>query len=190
MSSLLLILLGSVLMSYFAVAALPALQPFFSNDAFDSAIGLAVVTALNLAVLAPLSWSLDRLVLQPLHLEYFAPVLLIATIVSLSLVSARMLERSGRWLPRSGFLLLMCSQSVLLGVALLARLRSGTFVQSCLLGIGAGASFALLLLAFCSLQLRLRGANIPAPFRHAPVSLITLGIMALAAMGFTGLIRE
>jgi electron transport complex protein RnfA len=190
MSSLLLILLSSVLVSYCAVAELRTLQPFFNEDPFDSAIGLAVVTALNLVVLAPLSWLLDYLVLAPLHLEHFAPVLLIALLLALALLSRQLLQQHGRWLPASGFLLLMASQSALLGVALLARLQSATFAQACLLGVGAATSFATLLLAFSSLQLRLRSASVPAPFRNAPISLITLGIMALAAMGFSGLIRE
>jgi len=190
MSSLLLILLGSVLVSYFALTGLRELQPFFSDDPFDSAIGLAVVTAANLIVLAPLSWLLNHFVLQPLHLEYLAPVLLIALILTLALLSQRWLQHQGRWLPAPGFTLLMSSQSALLGVALLTRLRSTSFGESCMLGLGAGASFAALLLAFCSLQLRLRSANVPAPFRQAPISLISLGIMALAAMGFSGMIRE
>lgn len=190
MSSLLLILLSSVLVSYFALAGLRGLQPFFSDDPFDSALGFAVVTALNLAVLAPLSWLLDRFVLQPLHLEYLAALLLIALILSLALFSQRLLRRHGRWLPGPGFALLMSSQSALLGVALLTRLRSATFGQSCMLGLGAGASFAALLLAFCSLQSRLHSANVPAPFRQAPISLVSLGIMALAVMGFSGLIQE
>jgi electron transport complex protein RnfA len=100
-------------------------------------------------------------------------------------------HRAGRWLPRRpGFLLLMTSQSTLLGVPLLGRVRSQDFIEACGLGIGAGISFALLLLAFSSMQLRMRATNIPAPFRQAPIGLITLGIMALAVMGFTGLIRE
>jgi electron transport complex protein RnfA len=191
MSSLLLILLSSVLVSYFAIASVRALQPFYSDDVYDSALGVAIVTASNLVVLAPLCWLLDRLVLHAWRIDYLAAVLSIAIVLILILLSERILERSGRWLPRRpGFLLMMSTQSVLLGVPLLVRIRAGSVGEAVALGIGAGGSFALLLLAFCSMQLRLRAARVPAPFRHAPISLITLGIMALAVMGFTGLIRE
>lgn len=191
MSSLLIILLSSVLVSYFAIAHVRMLQPLISEDHFDTARCVAIVTAIGLAVLSPLSWLIRHLVLQPLSLEYLAPVLFIVLTLLLALVAEAIVQRGARWLPRRpGFLLLMLSQSALFGVALLGRTRSESFLQACLLGIGAGISFAVLLLAFSSLQLRLRSANIPAPFRQAPVGLITLGIMALAVMGFTGLIRE
>ncbi len=190
MSSLLLILLSSVLVSYFAIHNVSSLQPFYSDDTHDCAVGIAIVTALNLAVLAPLCWLLDEFVLRALHVDYLAAVLFLAVVLILVLLSERFLERQGRWLPQPGFLLTMTAQSVLLGVPLLSRVRSGTIVEAAALGVGAGVSFALLLLVFSSMQLRLRAANIPAPFRQAPISLITLGIMALAVMGFTGLIRE
>lgn len=191
MSALLLILLSSVLVSYFAILHVRPLQPFYGNDAYDSALGVAIVTALNLAVLAPLCWLLDQFVLRALRTDYLAAVVFLAVVLMQLLLSERLLERHGRWLPhRPGFLMLMTAQSVLLGVPLLSRVRSGTLVEAAALGVGAGVSFALLLLAFSSMQLRLRAANIPAPFRQAPISLITLGIMALAVMGFTGLIQE
>jgi Na+-translocating ferredoxin:NAD+ oxidoreductase subunit A len=59
-----------------------------------------------------------------------------------------------------------------------------------MLSIGATALFALLLLCAATIYERLRYADVPAPFRHAPILLITAGMMALAFMGFSGLIQE
>jgi electron transport complex protein RnfA len=58
------------------------------------------------------------------------------------------------------------------------------------LGVSIGASFALLLMCLTTLQSRLRYAVIGLSFQGAPLALITAGIMALALMGFTGLIAE
>ena len=57
-------------------------------------------------------------------------------------------------------------------------------------GLGAGVGFAFMLLAFAAIHDRLQHANIPATLREAPIALITIGIMALAFMGFSGLIQE
>jgi Na+-translocating ferredoxin:NAD+ oxidoreductase subunit A len=68
--------------------------------------------------------------------------------------------------------------------------RAATFVDAFGLGLGIGFSFAVLLLCLTTLQQRLRHAAIALSFRDSPLALITAGVMALALMGFTGLIAE
>lgn len=195
MSALLIILLSSVLVSYFAITTPGALQPFASDDAFDSAKGVALATAIGLSVLSPLAWLVDHLVLQPLQVDYLAPVVFVALIVLLGFgleAAFRSPQIFGaRWLPhRMGFVLLLTTQGAVLGVMLQGRVRSETFMQALLSGVGAAVSFAALLLAFCSIQQRQQAADVPLAFRFAPAALITVGIMALALMGLTGLVRE
>jgi electron transport complex protein RnfA len=191
MSSLLIILLGSVLVSYFAITTSGVLQPIASDDAFDSAVAIAAATAIGLALLSPVSWLVDRFALRPLHIEFLAPVIFAMLIVLLALGIEVVFRSRTRWLPhRMGFVLLMTTQGALLGVMLQGRFRSETFLQALLSGVGAGVSFAALLLAFASMQQRLRAADVPVAFKLAPTALITVGIMALALMGLTGLVRE
>jgi electron transport complex protein RnfA len=191
MSVLLLILLSGVLISYFAIAEVGALRPFSGDDPFDSATGVAVVTLIDLAILSPVSYVVDRMVLRPLQIDYLAPVAFVVLILLAARINETVLRRVGRWLPHyPGFFVLMMAQGTLLGVLLLGRLRSQSVMQALLFGIGAGIGFALLLLAFCSLQQRQQAASLPAVFRQAPVALITVGIMALALMGLTGLVQE
>lgn len=196
MSSLLIILLSSVLVSHYAITTPGTLQPFASDDAFDSALGVALATMVGLIVLSPLSWLVDHLLLRPLHVDFLAPVIFVvlALLFALGLeaVYRRIAHRGrARWLPhRMGFVLLMTTQGALLGVMLQGRVRSETLMQALQAGTGAGLSFAALLLAFSSMQLRQQAADVPAAFRVAPAALITVGIMALALLGLTGLVRE
>lgn len=191
MSALLIILLSSVLVSYFAITQRGALQPFVDADPFHSAMGVAVVTLVSLAILSPVAYLVEHAVLQPLQVDYLAPVVFVVLILLAARITAIALRRAGRWIPNPpGFFLLMMAQGALLGVLLLGRSRSENLTQALALGAGAGIGFASLLLAFCSLLQRLSGADVPAVFRQAPVALITVGIMALALMGLAGLIRE
>jgi electron transport complex protein RnfA len=191
MSSLLIILLGSVLVSYYALTTPGVVQPFAGDDVFDGAVGVAIATAIGLTLLSPLSWLLDHLALRPLHIEFLAPAIFIMLVVLLSLCLEAVFRRQTHWLPlRMGFILLLTSQGALLGVMVQGRVRSETLLQALLAGAGAGISFAALLLAFASMQQRQRAADVPAAFRLAPAALITVGIMALALMGLTGLVRE
>jgi electron transport complex protein RnfA len=191
MSSLLIILLGSVLVSYFALITPRVLQPFASDDVFDDAVGVAIATVIALVVLAPVSWLVDRFVLRTLHLDFLAPVIFVMLLTLMALGMEAVFRRQTHWLPhRMGFVLLLITQGAVLGVMLQGRIRSETFLQALLAGAGAGISFAAMLLAFVSIQHRQRAADVPAAFRIAPAALITIGIMALALMGFTGLVRE
>ena len=56
-------------------------------------------------------------------------------------------------------------------------------------GFGASAGFALVLVLFAALRERLVAADVPMPFRGASIALITAGLMSLAFMGFTGLVK-
>src|SRR6202008_5030031 len=104
MSSLLIILLGSVLVSYFALSTPGVLRPFASDDVFDGAVGVAVATASGLVVLAPVSWLVDRFALRPLHVDFLAPVVFAMLVMLLALGVEAVFRRQARWLPhRMGF---------------------------------------------------------------------------------------
>ena len=62
-------------------------------------------------------------------------------------------------------------------------------MQSATYGFGAAIGFSLILILFAALRERIAIADVPAPFRGAAIGMITAGLMSLAFMGFTGLIR-
>lgn len=190
MSSLLLILLSAVLISHFALTSVPALKPFVAADGFEAARGLSIAVFACTSIVAPLSWLLRHEVLQPLDSLYLQPLLFIIVIMLSAQALRLVLERWTRWLPQGPALFaLLTGNSAILGVALLVPSRD-SFVDALGLGVGIGASFAVLLLCLTTLQARLRHAAIAISFRGAPLALITAGVMALALMGFTGLIAE
>lgn len=190
MSSLLLILLSAVLISHFALTSVPALKPFIDADPYEAARGLAVAVLACTSIVAPLSFLLRHEVLQPLELTYLQPLLYIVLIMVVAQSIRIVFERRSRWVPIGPALFaLLTGNSAILGAALLVPTRD-SFVDAMWLGLGVGASFALLLLCLTTLQFRLRHAAIAISFRGAPLALITAGVMALALMGFTGLIAE
>lgn len=77
----------------------------------------------------------------------------------------------------------------MLGVALLNVNLAHNLTQSVIYGFSASLGFALVLILFASLRERLAAADVPKPFRGASIALITAGLMSLAFMGFTGLVR-
>jgi electron transport complex protein RnfA len=183
-------LLSAVLISHFALTSVPALKPFVGTDDYEAARGLALAVFLCTSVVAPLSYALRHYVLQPLDMAYVQPLLFVVMIMLIAQCMRILLERSTRWAPSGPALFaLLTGNSAILGVALLVSSRA-TFMDALWLGVSIGASFALLLMCLTTLQSRLRYAVIGLSFQGAPLALITAGIMALALMGFTGLIAE
>ena len=67
-------------------------------------------------------------------------------------------------------------------------MRNYDFLESVIFGFGAGAGFTLALVIMAGIREELDLADVPKPFRGAPITLIVAGILALAFMGFAGMI--
>jgi electron transport complex protein RnfA len=76
-----------------------------------------------------------------------------------------------------------------LGVALLNINENHNFIESIIYGFGAAVGFSLVLILFASMRERIAAADVPAPFKGASIAMITAGLMSLAFMGFTGLVK-
>jgi len=86
------------------------------------------------------------------------------------------------------FLPLITTNCAILGLALLLSMREYSLIQSIIFGLGAGAGFTLALFIMAGIREELELTDVPKPFRGVPISLITAGLLALAFMGFAGMI--
>ena len=58
-----------------------------------------------------------------------------------------------------------------------------------LYGFGAAVGFSIVLILFSAMRERLAVADVPVPFKGAAIAMITAGLMSLAFMGFSGLVK-
>jgi electron transport complex protein RnfA len=86
------------------------------------------------------------------------------------------------------FLPLITTNCAILGLALLLVMRDYSFVESIVFGLGSGAGFILALSIMAGIREELELRDVPKAFRGAPITLIVAGILALAFMGFAGMI--
>lgn len=191
MSALLLIILLSAVLACHYASGVAALKPFVETDPHANAVGIALASFATMVVMAPLSYGLERALLAPYELGYLRTFAIMIVIMTMVPIVAAVMRRSGRWIPiQHAFPILMTTNCTVLGVALLSTMHADSFVDAILLGAATGLAFGIMFLMFTTLQQRLSLANIPLVFRDAPAALITAGLMALAFMGFTGLVRE
>jgi len=192
MSSLLMVLLSSVLVTTVVLAHMPQWRPFVApTDIFGGARLIAMACLVAVPAVALIGWLLARYVLAPWRLEYLrTPMLVAVVLIVVPLLDLALRRRNAIVIQQPGFALVMSTNTALLGIALITDLRAATFGVAVLLALGAAVALAILLLAFAALYERLQQADVPVVFREAPLALVTAGIMALAFMGFSGLIQE
>ena len=192
MTGLLLLALGASLVNNFVLTNFLGLCPFVGvSRRFEAAAGMALATLFVLTLASGLSFALWHWVLQPLgleHLRTLAFILLIASVVQFTELMVRatsplLHQVLGLFLP------LITTNCAVLGVALLSINERHNFIQSIIYGFGAACGFSLVLILFAAMRERLVAADVPTPFRGVSIAMVTAGLMSLAFMGFTGLIK-
>jgi len=190
MTDLLLVALGASLVNNFVLTNFLGLCPFVGvSRRLEAATGMALATLFVLTLASGLSHLAYAWLLEPLGLAYLRTltfILLIAAVVQLTELLVRRLspllhELLGVFLP------LITTNCAVLGVALLNLEQRHDLLGSLVFGAAAAAGFGLALVLFAGLRERLEAGDVPAPFRGAPIALVTAGLMALAFMGFSGL---
>lgn len=152
---------------------------------FEAALGLGVVTVIMAAPATLLGYGLVRL---QSHAILALPFLVVGVFVSLY-ATARLLARVApeAYGRLEVYVPLMAVSCTLLGIVLIAVHDAGGALSATLRSLCLAAGYALTLVVFSQLRERLVASDIPEPFRGAPIALITLGILAMALSGFTGL---
>ncbi len=168
MTDLLLLAIGASLVNNFVLTQFLGLCPFVgASRRFEAAAGMALATLFVLTLASGASYAAWHWILEPLGLGYLRTLVFILLIAAVVQVTEMMVRASSPLLHEllGVFLPLITTNCAVLGVALLNPL-----------------------LAFAGLRERLETADVPAAFRGTPLALITAGLMALAFMGFGGLV--
>ncbi|MEO8444020.1 MAG: Rnf-Nqr domain containing protein [Gammaproteobacteria bacterium] len=149
--------------------------------------GLTLAITLLLMLTTSLAHLLDRWVLVPYHLEYLRIIGYLVLVGAVASLADQVLRwTSERLHPETRpALRLVAIHSAVLGVALLTSGTTASLAGALALGLGAGLGFGLVLLVFAGLETRLEQA--PASLRGPAIALVTLGMMSLAFLGFSGI---
>ena len=191
MTDMLLTLVSTALISNLVLQMPLAVEPMVqsSPDSRRQVHALGIATTLLMVLSGVLGYLLYHYVLQPLALTslrlfIFLPVTVLLIQPLLGVLSSRLpkLSFEGLW-P------LLLGNAGVLGVVLLGTQDDKGLAHMTALSLGAGLGFWLVLGLFADLRQRIADNDIPLPFRGLPVDLISLGLMALAFLGFNAMIK-
>lgn len=188
---LILIFFSAAIVNNFVLAYFLGICPFVGvSGKLSSAFSMGMATTFVMTITAIVTWLIYHMILVPfdlVFLQYVAFILVIASLVQfvemfIKKVSQPLYRALGIFLP------LITTNCAILGLALFIVLKEYTFLEGIFYGIGAGAGFTLAISLMAGIREELDMANVPQVFKGAPITMITAGIMALAFMGFAGLI--
>jgi len=191
MEQYLLILIGTVFVNNIVMVKVLGLCPFMGvSRKLETSIGMGAATTFVLTLASGTSYLINRYLLGPelAYLTTLSFIVVIAGIVQLTemvirKVSPVLYHVLGIYLP------LITTNCAVLGIPLLNVQEKHDFVESLLFGMGGAIGFSLVLIMFGAMRERLEGADVPAPFRGSAIAMITAGLMSLAFMGFSGLVK-
>ncbi|OXS00691.1 electron transport complex subunit RsxA [Shewanella algae] len=192
MSEYLLLLIGTVLVNNFVLVKFLGLCPFMGvSNKLESAIGMSMATTFVMTLAAILSYLVNQYLLLPFDLGYLRTMSFILVIAVVVQFTEMVVQKTSATLHRALgiYLPLITTNCAVLGVALLNINENHDFMQSAIYGFGAAAGFSLVLILFSAMRERLAAADVPAPFKGSAIAMITAGLMSLAFMGFTGLVK-
>jgi len=192
MTEFALILLSTILVNNFVLVKFLGLCPFMGvSRKLETAIGMGMATTFVLTLSSVSSYLVNEYLLQPFGLEYLRTIMFILVIAVVVQFTEMVVHKTSPLLYNvlGIFLPLITTNCAVLGVALLNVQEQHSFLQSAFYGLGASIGFSLVLVLFAAMRERIEVADVPVAFKGNAIALITAGIMSLAFMGFSGLIK-
>ena len=192
MSYYLVILVGAVLVNNFVLNRFLGCCPFLGvSKKTETALGMSGAVIFVMTIASAVTWLLDHFVLEPSGLGYIhtlAFILVIAALVQFIDIAMK------RFMPPLHaalgiFLPLITTNCAVLGVAELNCKNGTPFLESVIFSFAAALGFALALVIFSGIREKLAHANPPRCFRGIAIALVTAGLLSLAFMGFSGLVK-
>lgn len=157
----------------------------------SSSNGLGMAVTMVMTVTTALNWVVEKYVLTPFELGYLRYIVYIIVIAAVVQMLEMIIDRvsPNLYMVLGIFLPLITVNCAILGVALFMQLRNYGFVQSVFFGLGSGLGWWLAIVLLAAIRKRVDNAPVPAPLKGIGITLITIGIMAMAFMGFAGMIK-
>jgi electron transport complex protein RnfA len=192
MTEYVLILVSTVLVNNFVLTKFLGLCPFMGvSRKLETATGMAMATTFVLTLSSVCSYLVNHYLLVPLELEYLRTISFILVIAAVVQFTEMIIHKTSPLLYQvlGIFLPLITTNCAVLGVALLNVQQDFGFLQSAVYGFGASVGFSMVLILFAAMRERITVADVPLAFRGPPIALITAGLMSMAFMGFSGLVK-
>ena len=185
------IIIGAIFVNNVVLAQFLGICPFLGvSSKVETSMGMGAAVTFVMALSAVVTWLIQTYILVPLGIEYMQTIVFILVIAALvqmveivlKKVSPSLYQALGIFLP------LITTNCAVLGVAILMIQKEFSLLQGVVYNVSIALGFALALVIFAGLRERIEFEETPKAFQGVPIALITASILAMAFMGFSGLV--
>ncbi|MBO5893062.1 MAG: electron transport complex subunit RsxA [Alistipes sp.] len=185
------IIIGAIFVNNVVFAQFLGICPFLGvSSKVNTSLGMGAAVTFVMALASIVAWSIQTYILVPLQIEYMQTIVFILVIAALvqmveivlKKVSPALYQALGIFLP------LITTNCAVLGVAILMIQKEFNLLQSFTYSVSTAIGFAMALVLFAGIRERLELDGVPAAMKGNPIALITAAILAMAFMGFSGLV--
>jgi len=188
----LILLFASVFTSNILLTNFLGLCSFISiSKDMKSANGLGMAVTVVLTLTASINWAVMNYILIPLNLMVYRYIVFIIVIAATVQMLEMIIDRVSPvlYMALGIFLPLITVNCAILGIALFMQIRSYSFFQTLAFSFGSGLGWWLAIMALAAIQKKVARAPVPAGLQGPGITLITIGFMALAFVGFSGMLN-
>lgn len=189
---LLLLFIGAIIVNNVVLSRFLGICPFLGvSKRVETALGMGLAVTFVITLASIISNLVYKYLLVNLHLEYLYTIAFILVIASLVQLVEMVIQKSSPSLYQAlgVYLPLITTNCAVLGVAVINMQNEYSLIESIINGTGTALGFTLAIILLAGIRERVDYNNIPKPFKGYPIVLLTAGLMAIAFLGFTGLIK-
>jgi electron transport complex protein RnfA len=193
MEEIFLVLISSALVNNIVVSHVIGTDPaLVATQRRDVARGISYLMLILLPLTTVVTSATTQLILLPLQLQYLQTFVFVMLIIMI-VYGLRLWPKI--WLGPFGesgaelFLPLAGVNVTVLGTLLLNQQQDNNLFYSFIFGLGTAIGFALMLALLTAINTRLEMADVPGPFKGLSITLLTLGLISMAFLGFSGLVK-
>lgn len=186
-----LIFISAILVNNIVLTQFLGICPFLGvSKKIETAIGMTGAVTFVIVLATIVTFLIQHYILNPLNIAYLQTIsfiLVIAALVQLveiilKKVSPALYQALGVFLP------LITTNCAILGVAILVIQKDFTLMQGVVYAFSNALGFGLALIIFAGLREHTDLQDVPKGLQGVPIALITAGILAMAFMGFSGIV--
>lgn len=185
------IVISAIFVNNIVLAQFLGICPFLGvSNKVETSLGMGAAVTFVMFIASIVVWLLQYGVLNPLGIGYMQTIVFILVIAALVQMVEIILKKISPALYQALgiFLPLITTNCAVLGVAIILVQKEYNLLQSVVFSVATAIGFALALVLFAGLRERLELEDTPKIMKGIPIALVTAGILAMAFMGFSGLV--
>ncbi|QUI23327.1 electron transport complex subunit RsxA [Vallitalea pronyensis] len=189
---LLLLFIGAILVNNVVLTRFLGICPFLGiSKKVETAFGMGLAVTFVMTLASTISYIVYEFILDPLNIEYLYTIAFILVIASLVQLVEMVIQKTSPSLYQAlgVYLPLITTNCAVLGVAVINMQAEYSLIKSIVNGFGTAVGFTLAIVILASIRERIEFNDVPKPFKGYPIVLLTAGLMAIAFLGFSGLIK-